>query len=54
MLTDFVFDFEAENKSGVFGEGIFGRVYVGRHRLVKPIFGAKYVQLVVLIPFFSF
>ena len=54
MLTDFVFDFEAENKRGVFGEGRFGRVYVGRHRLVKPIFGANYVQLVVLIPFFSF
>ena len=36
MLTDFVFDFEVENE----------KVLVGRYRLVEPIFGAKYVQLV--------
>ena len=36
MFTDFVFDLEVENE----------KVIVGRHRLVKPIFGAKYVQLV--------
>ena len=40
MLTDFVFDFELENE----------KVLVGRHRLVKPIFGAKYVQLVESSP----
>ena len=36
MFTDFVFDLELENE----------KVLVGRHKLVKPIFGAKYVQLV--------
>ena len=40
MLTDFVFDFELENE----------KVLVGRRRLVKPIFGAKYVQLVEFSP----
>ena len=40
MFTDFVFDFEFENK----------KVLVGRHRLVKPIFGAKYVRLVEFSP----
>ena len=42
MFTDFVFDFELEND----------KVLVGRHRLVKPIFGAKYVQLVGFLPSF--
>ena len=40
MFTDFVFDFAFENK----------KVLVGRHRLVKPIFGAKYVQFLEFSP----
>ena len=44
MLTDFVFDFEFENE----------KVLVGRHKLVNPIFGAKYVQLIGFSSFFSY